>query len=69
MVARYWTQSLQALRLDATSWRPRRWAPSASSGSGDDDSSVVPLFVRALAARRAGRPADADAALALAEEG
>jgi hypothetical protein len=29
---------------------------------------VYPLFIRALAARRAGRPADADAVLAIAEQ-
>jgi lipoprotein NlpI len=65
----YWSQSLQALRLG----RDELAAASMGTylelrGSGDDDSSVYPLFVRALAARRAGRPADADAALALAEK-
>jgi tetratricopeptide (TPR) repeat protein len=64
----YWTQALHALRLgrdDVAAASVARYLELQGTG---EDRSVYPLFVRALAAWRAGQPADAEAALALAEQ-
>jgi tetratricopeptide (TPR) repeat protein len=64
----YWTQALHALRLgrnDVAAASVARYLELQGTG---EDKSVYPLFVRAIAAWRAGQPADADAALAEAEQ-
>jgi len=64
----YWSQGLQALRLGRDDLAATSLATYLELRGMGEDQSVYPLFVRALAARRAGRPAEADAALALAEK-
>jgi tetratricopeptide (TPR) repeat protein len=64
----YWSQGLQAMRLGRDDVASASLATYLELRGMGEDQSVYPLFVRALAARRAGRPAEADAALALAEK-
>ncbi|HEV8394619.1 MAG TPA: tetratricopeptide repeat protein [Vicinamibacterales bacterium] len=64
----YYTQGLQALRLGRDDLASASIATYLELRGTGEDQSVYPLFVRALAAWRAGRPADAEAALAIAEK-
>ena len=64
----YWSQGIQALRLGRDDLAATSIGTFLEMRGTGEDQSVYPLFVRALAARRAGRPADADASLALAEK-
>ena len=64
----YWSQGLHAMRLGRDDVATTSFARFFELRGTAEDQSVYPLFVHALAARRAGRPADADAALALAEK-
>jgi tetratricopeptide (TPR) repeat protein len=65
----YWTQGLHALRLGRDDVAAESIAKYLELRGVGEDASVYPLFVRAIAAWRAGRPADAEAALAIAESG
>ena len=64
----YWNQGIHALRLGRDDLAAASLATFLELRGTGEDQSVYPLFVRAIAARRAGRPADADAALDLAEK-
>jgi tetratricopeptide (TPR) repeat protein len=64
----YWTQALHALRLGRDDVAASSLLTYMKLRGTGEDQSVYPLFVCALAARRAGRPADAEAALAIAEK-
>jgi tetratricopeptide (TPR) repeat protein len=64
----YWSQALHALRLgrnDLAADSVTRYLELRGTG---EDQSVYPLFVRAIALWRAGRPADAEASLQLVEK-
>ena len=65
----YWTQGLHALRLGRDDVAATSIAKYLEMRGTGEDQSVYPLFVRAVAASRAGRTAEAEAALALAEQG
>ena len=65
----YWTQALHALRLGRDDVAAESLARYLRLRGTGEDLSVYPLFVRALAAWRAGRPTEAEAALATAEQG
>jgi tetratricopeptide (TPR) repeat protein len=64
----YWTQAIHAIRLgrnDIAASSLQSYLDRRAAGEG---SSVYPLFVAAIANWRAGRQADADAALSAAEK-
>ena len=65
----YWSQALHALRLGRNELAASSVAKHLELRGTGEDQSVYPLFVQAIALWRAGRPADAEAALKLAEEG
>jgi tetratricopeptide (TPR) repeat protein len=65
----HWTHALHALRLGRNDVAASSIDTYLELRGNGEDLSVYPLFVRAIALWRAGRPADADAALALAEKG
>ena len=65
----YWTQGLHALRLGRNDVAATSIATYLELRGTGEDQSVYPLFIRALAASRAGRPVEAEAVLALAEQG
>lgn len=65
----YWTQAFHALRLGRNDVASDSLATFVSLRGTGEDFSVYPMFVHAIAAWRAGRPSEADAALALAEKG
>jgi tetratricopeptide (TPR) repeat protein len=65
----HWTHALHALRLGRNDVAASSIATYLELRGNGEDLSVYPLFVRAIAAWRAGRPQEADAALALAEKG
>jgi tetratricopeptide (TPR) repeat protein len=67
--SRYWTQALHAFRLGRDDVAASSAATYMELRGNGEDVSIYPLFVRALAAWRADRPNDAEAALALAEKG
>jgi hypothetical protein len=64
----YWSQGIEALRLGRADLAAASLSTFLELRGMGEDQSVYPLFVRALAARRAGRPAEADAALMIAEK-
>jgi tetratricopeptide (TPR) repeat protein len=63
----YYTMGLEALRLGRDDVATASIATYLELRGVGEDLSVYPLFIQAVAARRAGLSADADAALALAE--
>lgn len=63
----YWNQGIEALRLGRDDVAATSIATYVSLGA-DEDRSVYSLFVRAVAAWRAGHSDEAEAALALAEK-
>jgi len=65
----YWTQGLHALRLGRDAVAATSFARYLELGGAGESQAIYPLFILALAAKRAGRPADADAALANAGKG
>jgi tetratricopeptide (TPR) repeat protein len=65
----YWSQALHALRLGRNDLAATSVAKHLELRGTGEDQSVYPLFVQAIASWRAGRPADAEAALKLAEQG
>ena len=65
----YWSQALHALRLGRNDLAATSAAKYLELRGTGEDQSVYPLFVQAIASWRAGRPADAEAALKLAEQG
>jgi tetratricopeptide (TPR) repeat protein len=65
----YWTQATEAMRLGRDDIAASSAGTYVQLRGNGEDASVYPLFIRAIAARRAGRSAEADAALALAEKG
>jgi tetratricopeptide (TPR) repeat protein len=64
----YWTQGLHAMRLGRDDLAAASLATYLELRGTGEDQSVYPLFVRALAAWRAARPSEAEAALAIAEQ-
>jgi len=66
---KYWTEGLQALRLGRNELAVASIQTYLDLRGNGEDTSMYPLFVQAIAARRAGRTADADAVLAVAATG
>ena len=66
---KYWTEGVQAFRLGRDELAAASIKTFVELRGNGEDTSVYPLFVQALAARRADRAADADAALSLAATG
>jgi tetratricopeptide (TPR) repeat protein len=66
---KYWAEGLQAFRLGRDELAAAAIKTFVELRGNGEDTSVYPLFVRALAARRAGRATDADEALATAATG
>lgn len=64
----YWQQAIDALRVGRDDVVITSLATYMDLAGIDEEKSVYPLFLRAIAAWRSGRPSDAETALALAEK-
>jgi tetratricopeptide (TPR) repeat protein len=66
---KYWAEGVQAFRVGRDELAAASIKTFVELRGNGQDTSLYPLFVRALAARRAGRAPDADEALAAAARG